>query len=124
MGEMCAQYAKGCQACKRYGLIQRAPAKEMALIIKPRPFKGWVIDLIGKIYPPSSKHHTFIIVAIDFFTKWVEAIPLEEIAQENVIEFIKNHIIYRFGIPQTIMVDHGTSPNGERVKALLEEFGM
>jgi hypothetical protein len=48
-------------------------------IIKPWPFRGWAIDLIGQIYPPSSKGDKFILVAIDYFTKWVEAIPLKKV---------------------------------------------
>lgn len=121
---MCVQYAKGFLACQKHGPIQRAPAREMTPIIKPWPFRGWAIDLIGKIYPPSFKQHTFIIVATDFFTKWVEAIHLKEISQKSIIEFIRDHIIYRFGIPQTPMVDHGTSLNGDQVKEFLSKFGV
>ncbi|CAI9771431.1 unnamed protein product [Fraxinus pennsylvanica] len=124
MGESCAQYAKSCLACQKHGLIQRASTREMTPIIKPWPFKGWAIDLIGKIYPPFSKQHTFIIVATDFFTKWVEAIPLKEITQKSVIEFIRDHIIYRFGILQTLMVDHRIFLNGDQVKEFLSEFGV
>ena len=47
------------------------------------------MDLIGKIYPASSKGHNFILVAIDYFTKWVEAVPLKNVEQKNVIQFIK-----------------------------------
>jgi transposase InsO family protein len=77
-------------------------------IIKPWPFRGWDIDLIGQIYPSLSKNHKFILVVTDYFTKWVEAIPLKTITSKNMIDFIKEHIIYRFGIPQTIMTDQGT----------------
>jgi len=77
-------------------------------IIKPWPFRGWAIDLIGQIYPPSSKGHKFILVATDYFTKWVEAIPLKKVTSANMIDFVKEHIIYQFGIPQTITTDHGT----------------
>jgi hypothetical protein len=44
-------------------------------IIKPWPFRGWAIDRIGQIYPPSSKGHKLVLVAMDYFTKWVEDIP-------------------------------------------------
>lgn len=51
----CFQYAKGCEAYQLYGPKQRVPAEELHPIIKPWPFRGWAMDLIGKIYPPSSK---------------------------------------------------------------------
>jgi len=58
------------------------------------PFRGWAIDLIGQIYPPSSKGHKFILVATDYFTKWVEAIPLKKVISVNMIDFVKEHIVY------------------------------
>ncbi|XP_075499296.1 uncharacterized protein LOC142537688 [Primulina tabacum] len=51
----CIIYSRGCQQCQKHGNIQRMPADEMHTVIKPWPFKGWAMDLIGKIYPPSSK---------------------------------------------------------------------
>jgi len=77
-------------------------------IIKPLPFRGWAIDLIGHIYPPSSKGHKFILVATDYFNKLVEAIPLTKVTSVNMIDFVKEHIVYRLGIPQTITTDQGT----------------
>jgi len=77
-------------------------------IIKPWLFRGWAIDLIRQIYPPSSKGHKIILVATDYFTKWVEAIPLKKVTLANMIDFVREHIIYRFGIPQTITTDQGT----------------
>jgi len=77
-------------------------------IIKPWPFWGWVIDLIGQIYPPSSKGHKFILVATNYFTKWVKAIPLKKVTSANMFDFVKEHIVYRFGIPQTTTTDQGT----------------
>ena len=46
-----------------------------------------------------------MLVATDYFTKWVEAIPLKVASSTNMIEFIKEHIIYRFRIPQSITTD-------------------
>jgi len=103
--EDCFKYYKGCH---KFGNIQRAPASAMNPIIKPWPFRGWATDLIGQIYPPSSKGHKFILVATDYFTKWIEAIPLKKVTSANMIDFVKEHIIYRFGIPQTITTDQGT----------------
>jgi ribonuclease HI len=70
MLEDCFEYYKGCQECQKFGNIQRAPASALNPIIKPWPFRGWGIDLIGQINPPSSKGHKFVLLAIDYFTKW------------------------------------------------------
>ena len=78
-------------------------------IIKPCPFRGWGLDFIGQINPPSSKGHRFVLVATDYFTKWTEAVPLKNMTHKEVIEFITEHIIHRFGIPQTLTTDRGSS---------------
>ena len=48
------------------------------------------------------------MVATDYFTKWVEAIPLKNVTSRDMVEFVKEHIIYRFGIPKTITTNQGT----------------
>ena len=92
--EDCFRYYKGCQDCQKFGNVQRVPASALNPIIKSWPFRGWAIDLIGQIFPSSSKGHKFILVATDYFTKWVEAIPLKNVTSSNMIEFVKEHIIY------------------------------
>lgn len=56
--------------------FQRIPAEELLPTVKPSPISGWAMDFIGKIYPASSKRHIFIIVATNYYTKWVEAQPM------------------------------------------------
>jgi hypothetical protein len=55
--DACFRYYKGCRECQKFGNVQRAPASVMNPIIRPWAFRGWAIDLIGQIYPPSSKGH-------------------------------------------------------------------
>nr|KYP39757.1 Pro-Pol polyprotein [Cajanus cajan] len=82
------------------------------------------MDLIGQIHPPSSKNHRYILVAIDYFTKWVEAIPLKDVEQKDIINFVEDHIITRFGIPQTITNDQGTVFTGRKVAKYTELRGI
>jgi hypothetical protein len=80
--------------------------------------------LIGQINPPSSKGHKFVLLATDYFTKWVEAIPLKKVTSENMVEFVKEHIIYRFGIPQTITTDQGTQFTSSEFRDFAESMGI
>jgi hypothetical protein len=57
------------------------------------------MDMIGKINPPSSKGHQYILAITDCFTKWVETIPMKLVTSKDVVNFIKEHVIHRFGIP-------------------------
>ena len=95
----CTEFDKGCQECQRHVGIQHMSASELHAIIKPWPFRGWALDIIGEIQPASSRQQKFILVGINYFTKWVEVVPLVKVDQDAVTEFIQKHIVYRFGIP-------------------------
>ena len=80
--------------------------------------------MIGQIYPLSSKGHKVILVTTDYFTKWVEAIPLKTVTSKNMVDFMKEHIIYRFGIPQTITTDQGTMFTSEEFRDVADSMGI
>jgi hypothetical protein len=104
--------------------VQMVPASVMNPNIKPWPFRGWGMDMIGKINPPSSKGHQCILAITDYFTKWVEAIPMKTVTSKDVINFIKEHVIHRFGIPQTIMTDGGSVFISEEFRKFATDVGI
>ena len=65
-----------------------------------------------------------MIVATDYFTKWVEAKAYKNVTEYEVIQFYKDMIIHRFGLPQTITVDNGLALNGSRVLAFAQDRGI
>jgi hypothetical protein len=65
-----------------------------------------------------------VLLATDYFTKWVEAIPLKKVTSENMVEFVKEHIIYRFGIPQTITTDQGAQFVSLEFREFAESMGI
>jgi hypothetical protein len=118
------KYYKGCQACQRFRKIQMVPALVMNLIIKLWSFRGWGMDMIGKINPPSCKGHQYILAITDYFTKWVEAIPLKSVTSKDIVNFIKEHVIHRFGIPQTITTDGGLVFIFEEFRKFIADMGI
>lgn len=92
----CIKFVKAFQKCHKHAGIQHVPTSELHFIVKPWPFIGEALDLICEIRPTSSKGHKYIMVGIDYFIKCVEVVPLINVDQEVVINFIQNHIIYRF----------------------------
>ncbi|XP_050150474.1 uncharacterized protein LOC126625417 [Malus sylvestris] len=105
MEKDCKSYARGCEKCQRHGPLQHIPFVPLNPVVKPWPFRGWAMDFIGQIYTSSSKGHTFIIVATDYFTKWVEASAVKTITSAAVKNFIETKILHRFGVPKTIVTD-------------------
>jgi hypothetical protein len=94
----CFRYYKGCKECQNFGNIQMVPAAKLHPIIKPWPFRGWGLDFIRQIHPSSSKSYCFMLITTDYFTKWTEVVPLKNMTHKEIIEFITEHIIHRFGI--------------------------
>jgi hypothetical protein len=105
-----------------FGDVQLAPAAMLHRIIKPWPFRGWALDFIGQIDPASSKGHRFVLVATDYFNKWTEAVPLKNMTHREVIHFISEHIVHRFGIPYTLTTDHGSSFMSHQVHEFVESL--
>lgn len=123
MWKDCINFAKGCQECEKHAGIQRVPASDLHSIIKPWPFRGWALDVIGEIKPKSSNGHRYTQVGIDYVTKWIEAIPLPNVTQDAVIEFIQKYIIYGFGIPEIITTNQGSVFTGRKMVKFAQETG-
>ena len=103
-------------------LIHVSPL-ELHALTSPWPFSVWGIDIIGKFSPNSSSGHEYILVAIDYFTKWVEAASYARLTVAKVAKFIRTHIIYRYGVPHELISDRGVHFRGE-VDTLIQEYGI
>lgn len=66
------------------------------------------IDFKGPLNPPSSTGHVYILIAIDYFTKWVEEIPTKKANSQVVCDFLMEFIFVRFRVPQKIVEDNAT----------------
>ena len=64
------------------------------------------------------------MVAMDYFTKWVEVIPLKMVTSKNMIDFVREHIVYHFGIPQTITTDQEIMFTSEEFRDFVASMGI
>jgi len=80
----------------------------------------WGMDIVGPL-PTAPGKARFILFMTDYFSKWVEAQAFEKIREKEVINFIWEHIICRFGIPSEITCDNGRQFIGSKVIQFLED---
>ncbi|KAL6315203.1 hypothetical protein AAG906_037435 [Vitis piasezkii] len=81
----CCQFVQRCPECQIHGDLIHVPPSELHALTSPWPFSVWGIDIIGKISPKSSNGHEFILVAIDYFTKWVEAASYARLTSSELL---------------------------------------
>jgi len=88
MEEDCQTYVKVCVPCQKHVNLEKLPTQDIHSINSPWPFATWGIDLISMIHPHSQEGYKFIIIAIEYTTKWVEVIPMKLVAQEKATTFL------------------------------------
>lgn len=96
-----------CNKCQKLANIPHTLPTPMVPMQGPQPFAQWRIDLIGPIplTPGKIKH---VVVAIDYFTKWGVTEPLASITTNSIINFVRENIVCRFGVPRVIVIDKGS----------------
>ena len=100
------ELVKKCDKCQRFENVQRLPAKRLTTITSPWPFAQWGIDIIGPL-PLGKGQVKFLLVAIDYFIKWVNGEALATITKAKIRSFMWKNIICRFGILMTIISNNG-----------------
>ncbi|CAN1285112.1 Transposon Tf2-6 polyprotein [Linum perenne] len=101
------ELVKKCHKCQEYADYHKLPSTALQAIVSPWPFAQWGMDILGP-FPEASGKRKYLIVAIDYFTKWIEAEATASITAKQVEKFTFKHIISRFSIPHSIICDHGT----------------
>ncbi|KAJ4821053.1 Pol-polyprotein [Rhynchospora pubera] len=110
-------YVRRCEKCQFHARIPRQPPHPMQSISSSWPFDVWGLDLLGP-FPQGQGNVKFLVVAVEYFTKWIEAKPLATITSQKIVDFARHQIVYRYGIPHTFISDNGTQFTG----ALFQDF--
>jgi len=112
-------YVNLCDKCQRH----IAPPVELTSLVSPWPFTWWGIDLMGP-FPKAFGQLKYLVVAIDYSTKWIEAEPIEKITAKNVLRFFKRNILARFGVPALVISDNGTQFTDQKFQGYLRNIGI
>jgi len=103
----CAEFVKKCDKCQRFSDKKHTLAHKLTSVFSPWPFYKWAVDIVGP-FPLAPGQLKFLIVGVDYYTKWIEAEAVANITAESVRRFYWKKIICHFGLPKEIVSDNGT----------------
>ncbi|XP_022851528.1 uncharacterized protein LOC111373252 [Olea europaea var. sylvestris] len=118
-----AEYVKRYDKCQRFGNAIHAPAEELTSIHYSAPFEQWGVDILGP-FPMTRGQLKFAVVAVEYFTKWVEVEPLAKISEAKLRSFIWKSIICRFGISKVLITNNGRQFDNSQFRNFCVNLGI
>ncbi|KAK9021179.1 hypothetical protein V6N11_011180 [Hibiscus sabdariffa] len=115
-------YYKACDRCQRAGNISRRNEMPLQCILEVELFDVWGIDFMGPF--PSSHGDLYILLVVDYVSKWVEAIATPRNDEQTVLKFLHKHIFTRFGVPIAIISDEGTHFDNKLIAKATQRYGI
>ena len=116
-------YVKACDKCQRFSNLIRQPSEELTPITASWPFAQWGLDIVGP-FPTVVRQLKFLVVGIDYFTKWVEVEALATITEKNIRSFVWRNIIYSYGILRVLVFDNGKQFDNNAFRDFCSKLGI
>ncbi|XP_019259455.1 PREDICTED: uncharacterized protein LOC109237594 [Nicotiana attenuata] len=108
--------------CQIHGDFIRVLPNELNVMGSPWSFPACGVDVIGPIKPATSNGQRFILVSINYFTKWVKASTYKAVTKKVVVDFVRNNIVCQFWIPESITNDNAVNFNSDLMREMCEKF--
>ena len=118
----CHTFCLHCERCQKLGRITRRNMMPLNPMLIVEIFYVWGIDFMGPF--PSSFGNLYILLAVDYVSKWIEAIPTRTNDRHVVIKFIKENIFSRFGTPRAIISDGGSHFCNSTFENLMKKYSI
>jgi hypothetical protein len=97
---------RSCEACQKFSPRSGNPSQFTKLIAHTWPLQRWGLDIVGPL-PTAQGNLKFTFIAIEYFTKWIEARAVSTITSKTAQKFFWQNIICRSGVPSELTVDNG-----------------
>ncbi|CAB0039129.1 unnamed protein product [Trichogramma brassicae] len=117
------KYVRECQICQQCKVQQLAPAGLMGRRAVTRPWSVVAGDTMGP-FPRSAQGNEYIIIFMDLFTRWIEAIPVRKANARTIRKHLLERVFLRFGAPEVFHSDNGTEYKNNLVDEFLTERGV
>ena len=114
------EFVKHCDRCQRTGNISKSHEIPLNNIIEVELFDVWGIDFMGPF--PASFGNRYILVAVDYVSKWVEAVARATNDSKAVVQFLKKNIFTCFGTPRAIISDEGTHFVSKQFEQVMKKY--
>jgi hypothetical protein len=111
-----------CENCQKCARDQNQPSSLTQLIQPSWPLQRRGLDLLGPLLLAQGNLR-YVVVAVQYFSEWIEAKPLDMITLATVQKFFWQNIVYRFGVPKVITVHNGTQFDDETFKTFYDQIG-
>ncbi|KAJ0623035.1 putative nucleotidyltransferase, Ribonuclease H [Helianthus annuus] len=121
MYETASEEIKKCDNCQVHAPMTHRHKHPMVPVSTSWPFQKWAIDIIGP-FPEGPGGVKYVVVAIDYFTKWIEARPLAKITGEQMRRIVLDNIICRYGVPKELVSDNRVQFAGRPFKPWCEQM--
>ncbi|XP_062094327.1 uncharacterized protein LOC133800385 [Humulus lupulus] len=115
-------FVKAYDRCQHTSNNSRRNEMPLNVILEVELFDVWGIDFMGPF--PSSYNNEYILLAVDYVSKWVEAAATKTNDGKIVLNFLHKHIFTRFGTPRALISDEGSHFVNKQLDALLARYGV
>nr|CAH66588.1 OSIGBa0111E13.6 [Oryza sativa] len=121
--KVCVEQIKKCESCQRHGRSQAAPQYDLQPIAPIWPFARWGLDII-RPFPMGRNGYKFAIVAVEYFSRWIEVEPLGAITSAAVQKFVWKNIVCYFRVPKEFITDNGKQFDSDKFREMCEGLNL
>jgi hypothetical protein len=117
------QLVRSCQQFQFWVKGSNRPTTKTQLVPPIWPLRWWGIDIVRQL-PPAPGNLPYAVVAVEYFSKWVEVMPLVSITSRNIHKFLWQNIVCHFGVPSKVTMDNGNQFDSAGFRDFCNGLGM